>query len=56
MKRSDAKYEIENMDENEMEWDRLAEIYTAIIGYRPADGTTEYQMYSDLCFELDVVE
>ena len=56
MKRSNAKYELENMDENEMGWDRLAEIYTAIIGYHPPARTTLYQMYSELCFELDVAE
>ena len=53
MKRSDAKNEIDNM-EYELEWDRLAEIYTAIIG--PPRGATAYQMYSELCFELGVFE
>ena len=52
MNRSDIIDEIKNMDD--LDCDRLAEIYEAVTGCRPHPSATGYELYSELCSELDI--
>lgn len=54
MTRQEAIKRINGMDDY-LDFDELQEIYKSIIGELPK-GITEFQLFSELCNELDITE
>jgi hypothetical protein len=54
MTRQLAKERVESMGDI-LDWEEIASIYEEIIGEVPAEAT-EFELFSELCVELDVTE